>query len=194
MNYLALTNHEDAMPLEDSDRRYACYKTRFETKAEMEAATGRDYWRNIYDAIDNHAGEILGWLCSIDLSDFNPNEAPAVNAYKATMIELSRSDDEINVKEIMEEGGRGISEEVVSTRHLGAALKDRFGRPLSTKRMSNILNMLGMHKTKKMRWDNSVVTFYVSDKSLTNDLLGASAKIKEIADKTVQEELANAFC
>ena len=188
MNYIALTNHEDAMPLEDSDRRYACYRTKFETKEEMIAATGRDYWREIYDAINNHAGEILGWLCSVDLSDFNPHQAPAVSAYKAAMIEASRSNDEVNIREIIELGGNGVSEQVLSTKHLTALFRNTFGGSLQTKRLSKVLCDLGMHKAVfKMKWQGASIYVYVKDKDLLADTVGSRAKIRDALDKTHKE-------
>jgi hypothetical protein len=142
-NYLACTNHADALVLDHGDRRWGVFATRFESRAALLAERGEDYWKALYSAIDQDDGEIRSWLLSVDLSQFNPNAAPETNQAKLNMIEESISDDESNIREVLSIEESLVSEDLVLISRLNEALKKYGFRQPSAKRVSNILRSMG---------------------------------------------------
>lgn len=82
-NFIFLTNHTDALRLEDDDRRYFVI-------ASSKPPMGKDYYKAFFSWAENNLGVILHWLQTRDLSQFNPNERPPLTAGKREMIELGR--------------------------------------------------------------------------------------------------------
>lgn len=95
-NYLLFTNHEDAIPIEDADRRYFILYTSLLTKADIEAFNQQNplYFVRLFSAMENYAGAILGWLMEYPMHpEFKPNgNAPATNS-KNLMRESSQDDE-----------------------------------------------------------------------------------------------------
>lgn len=82
-NFIFLTNHRDALKLDDDDRRYFVI-------ASDRAPNGQEYYKTFFDWAYANLGVILHWLESRDLSAFDPNRRPPMTAGKSQMIELSK--------------------------------------------------------------------------------------------------------
>lgn len=88
VNVLAMTNHLDALPLDNSDRRWAVFTSRFilgdgDLRAER-LETG--YFDALMDALRCDPEAVVGWLHSIDVSAFNPKARAPETAAKGDMI------------------------------------------------------------------------------------------------------------
>lgn len=103
---IILTNHSDALPVYDADRRYFVVSTHFQTKAMIEKfrAQHPDHYDDIFNAIAYHAGALREWLEDYPLHpEFDPDgHAPMTDA-KERMIDLARGDDEDELLEIINE-------------------------------------------------------------------------------------------
>ena len=186
-NYMALTNHEDALVLDADDRRWGVFFTKFKDRSQMVAETGKDYWARLNDAINNNGSEIRGWLMSIDLSDFDRTDAPAMTEAKKAMIASSRSDDEVMIEELIELGGYGVTKMVVSTSDL-TELARRAGLTLKTNRMSKVMEMLGYSKLDKVfKWHGKARRIYLHENvsELARDTDAARADIRSMLDVTL---------
>jgi len=88
VNVLAMTNHLDALPLDNSDRRWAVFTSRFILgdgdlrKERLE--TG--YFDLLMDSLRNDPEAVVGWLRAIDVSAFNPKSRAPDTTAKADMI------------------------------------------------------------------------------------------------------------
>lgn len=148
-NYLAFTNHEDALAIDENDRRWLPMFTHYTSKSQLIKA-GRDkaYFARIYDVIGSQIGAIRGWLENVPLDDFNPHEAPATNHAKQIMIDNSRSDAANAVINAIELEGEGVCEngDLISTQHLRDSVSIMSGINLAPRSFSKALSELGYVK------------------------------------------------
>lgn len=142
-NYMALTNHMDALALDDGDRRWGVFKTKFDDRADMLAEFDDDYWEALHKAIDRHPGVIRGWLMSVSLVAFNRVAGPEISDHKKAMIRSTRSPDQIDVEEAIACGWHGVTDTVLATDCLNAAILSSTGQRLNGKRISNALEAAG---------------------------------------------------
>ncbi len=152
-NYVALTNHMDALALDEGDRRWGVFKTRFANRQAMLAELDDAYWRELHGAIEAHPEIIRAWLLSVDLSDFNRVVGPETNAHKRMMIEASRSPSEADICEALELGGFGVCNQVAATDCINAVIQGFGGKQVSTSLIANIMRELGWVKHDQyLKW------------------------------------------
>jgi hypothetical protein len=157
MNYIAFTNHADALPLGDSDRRWFIVFTPFITTADLLAAIGSGgaYFDTLYEAIEQNRGELRKWLLEYQVSDrFNPNGSAPMTSEKQSMIALSVSPEEEAVIAALEAGGPGIGPTVLATSYLSRVVREIDGEiDLKTSALARVLAKLGWQKVPKpIKW------------------------------------------
>jgi hypothetical protein len=190
-NYMALTNHEDALVLDADDRRWGVFFTKYKAREQLKADIHETYWEDLNDAINNHGDVIRGWLMSIDLSKFNKTDAPKMTAAKRKMIDASRPEDEVMLQEAIEVGGFGVHSDVVA----GDCLNDVFravcgGFAPKTTRLGTLMDNLGFVKLEKpLKWRGKARRMYVRSerKDMIEDTEGGRAIIRLALDGTVPE-------
>lgn len=185
MNYMLLTNHEDALALHEGDRRYGVYFTQFTSREQL---PDKEYYDRLAEAIETKPDEVRAWLESIDLSDFKPNSAPAMTEAKQQMIRKSRGQSVDTLAEAIAIGGAGVCEEAFSPLHVNHIITAHYlGKTLNSTTMSKAANTLGYERyNKRIKWQGSPTTAYV--KKGTRDTL-KNSEIREIWDSiTVFEE------
>lgn len=83
-SYLLFTNYRDALPIDDTDRRYLCLFSRWQRKDQIEAflADNEDYYINLYASIEESPGALRQWLLQHEQApEFNPlGNAPDTGA------------------------------------------------------------------------------------------------------------------
>lgn len=151
-NYCGFSNFDDAIALDEGDRRYAVWETAPKTREDVLALFDGDYWRALYDVINESVRDIAGWLHSIDLSGFDRHAAPRMTQAKRRMIEATRPDDEVNIEAILESGCNGVSLNAVSSYHLNDALRSAGYSSLSAKRSGAVLRKMGFVPVGKAVW------------------------------------------
>ena len=145
-NYMALTNHMDALAIDEGDRRWGVWRTRFKDHAQVRAELDDAYWKRLNDAIGRHPEVIRGWLMSVDLSDFNPFSSPVMTKAKQDMIEASRSPLQADIREAIALGGQGVGRTVIATDCLNEVVRGIGGRTANTTTLANILRDMGWVK------------------------------------------------
>jgi hypothetical protein len=180
-NYLALTNHMDALALDEGDRRWGVFKTRFENRAEMLTQFDAEYWAALHDGIDQHPGVIRSWLLSIDLTDFNRVAGPEIGEHKRAMIDATKPADQMDVEEAIACGWHGVTESLLATDCLNSAILNQTGQRLSTSRLSNALMQLGWVKIPgTLKWSGTNRRLWFKKSAM---LGGASpSKLRAILD------------
>lgn len=174
-NYIAMSNHVDALALTENDRRWAVMKTRFRTKAQKDDATGDQYWEDLANAWRNNPGVIRGWLLNVDLSDFNRTIGPAMTSDKLEMIEASRGAADADIREAIALGGEGVSGEVIATDCLNEKVKELGGRSLNTSSMANILRESGWTKLDAtVKWRTKTRRVYYRADAMPDGMEGAA--------------------
>lgn len=153
-NYIAFTNHADALPLNDNDRRWFIIFTPWSNRDELAAHVGglQGYFKRLFDTIHGQPAHLRRWLLDVDLTGFEPDSAAPLTDEKAEMVALSVTDDEDTVREVIEAGGEGVGQEVLSSPALGALLRVA-GIDLQTTSVNRTLLRLGWSKVpNKVKW------------------------------------------
>jgi hypothetical protein len=104
-NYLLLTNHQDALPLDDGERRYMVLYSRWQRKDKLEAWKKEHpgYYQRLYDAIKESPHAIRRWLLGHkQAEDFAPYDNPPFTSAMGEMIELAKPEFVQDVEEIVD--------------------------------------------------------------------------------------------
>lgn len=184
-NYIGFTNHNDALPLTDTDRRWWVVFSRYADPADL---PGADYFDTIFDALRQHSAALRAWLLMVDVGRFNPNGRAPYSAAKASMVAANMHEDAEAVEEAIEAGVAGISKDVISTSHLTDWLA--MNAPdvvLKGRTMSALLLKMGWMKLpKQIKWRGKPVRVWVKD-------VHKVTKARAMLDATVTSD-ASEFC
>lgn len=153
-NYIAFTNHADALPIGDTDRRWYVIFTPWASSSEFEAHVGplKAYFNRLFAVIHGEPARLRRWLLDVDMTGFEPNAAAPATDEKAEMVALSVSDEEDTVREVIEAGGEGIGQEVLSSPLLVAQLRGT-GIDLRSNSLNRMLVKLGWSKVpERIKW------------------------------------------
>ena len=100
-SYMLLTNHDDALPLDDDDRRYCIIETRHRTKADIPSP---DYFDALFGALDGHTAAIAHYFATREIpSTFKPNGRAPETRGRFRMIEESKTSYRLAVEEAIAE-------------------------------------------------------------------------------------------
>ena len=162
MNYMAFTNFEDAIPLEEGSRRYYALRTRFRNPADLSAALKADpeHFDTYYRTLEEHGGALRRWLLDHKFgASFEPFKPAPVTAHLRRMISLSVSDEALALEDVIESGTADyVGSMVLSTQHLSDCVKRRHGLSLRTRTVSRLLLAAGWRSLEEVsdRTDNRV--------------------------------------
>lgn len=124
-NVMAMTNHADALPLSDTDRRWAVFSSRFLSVEQLEAERGlaTGYFDKLWAYLRDEPEKVLGWLLAIDLSGFEPDKRAPMTEAKVQMRLEARSEKVIEAFDIIESGAhKFIARDVFTVNHLKSKL------------------------------------------------------------------------
>lgn len=148
-NWLFCTNHQDAIPINSDERRYAIFFTAQQSKADLLPLS---YFKAMYDWLDAEGYRFVShWLRNAPLVDpqYDPagdcQRAPETSStLEAITASLGRVEQEI--MEAVETGLPGFRQDWVSTSAVGKLLDDRGVRSISNRKTGDILKSLGYTK------------------------------------------------
>jgi hypothetical protein len=155
-NYIIFTNFQDALPINDNDRRYAIMFSQWQDRKQLEKwmIENENYYANLYKDMRANAGEILDWLMTHKISDEfkNMSRAPLTEA-KSRMVDMSRSDAAMLVEDaIATYECWDINNDVVNITKLTKLATDCFAEDQQaakefpkTSRLRNVMLELGYH-------------------------------------------------
>jgi hypothetical protein len=167
-NYLLLTNHKDAIAIEDSDRRFCIMHSRLQTKAQVMELQNSNHFDELYDAIENYPGTIKQFFLDRKISkDFNPTgNSPEFDGKQVTH-ELTKSSLRLAIDQMIADQYEMISQPVLSS---AAVLRnansefDDFNLKVSPKQVSQTLSAMGYTKyPKRKRIEGTLHTLWVSE-------------------------------
>ena len=94
-NFLLTSNHDDALFIEETDRRAVIVDTKGPPKPQA-------FYRRVGLSLDNGGAAHLFYylLHDVDLSDYNPKEPAPTSAAKQRMIDFSKSDVDMFAREV----------------------------------------------------------------------------------------------
>ena len=128
MNYIAFTNHSDALPLNETDRRWFVVFTPFTDRAGFSDAVGGEpemYFDELFGLIGQCRADLRRWLLSVQIpATFRANGVAPATEEKRQMVAMSVTDDEDLIQTVMEAGAIGVGKTVISTACLTNAVKN----------------------------------------------------------------------
>jgi hypothetical protein len=198
-NYIAFTNYPDALPLTDTDRRWWIVFSPFTDRTGLAAAIrsqgwvdGSDdqvlgaYFELLNNTINTCRAELRRWLLDWQVSEaFRPNGSAPMTQEKAVMIGMNVSDEEMAIKEALEKGGVGISQEVFASSYLRNELINSGAEVrLETTAWNLALKRLGYTRVpKKVKWRGGAEVIWVRGHANSEP-----QQIRDRLDKTVRSE------
>jgi len=196
VNYIAFTNHHDALPLEDTDRRWWVQFTPFNSQEDLIKVADSIYFSKLFSAIRDHAPGLRKWLLEYKLSPlFNPKGQAPASIAKDQMVSLNVSEDFGIVKDLLLEGGYGFNDQILSSRHFTTALSftENVEVPKSVS-LNKMFMKLGYSALgHPVKWEGKACTIWLKgsclrmfngmEKSKTNE------QIRNLLEKTKDEDL-----
>jgi hypothetical protein len=172
-SYVVLTNYIDGLPIEKDERRFCLIRMRFAHLTDLtdwlESQEGgaRGYWDRFYDAIRKHPEAVAGWLRTRKISPgFNPHGTAPETVTKTIARDLTLSEDESVMIDLINEGRVGISEEYISLHHMISALEQKTNKEVNSQWAKKLLIKNGWNpvtvvtggdevaKDQRIRWPN----------------------------------------
>lgn len=129
-NHIALTNHNDALPLEPTDRRWFIIFTPWHSLSDMMKYCGltAESWKARTDAMDyawqHCAGDLRAWFLSLQIA-IDTDSSAMMTPEKQQMMATSRDDIEQLAFQILEEGGKGVTKSAFSSSCLTSLLRHK---------------------------------------------------------------------
>lgn len=160
-NYIVFSNFLDGAPVDATDRRYMFLSSSVTVDgAKKMTATG--YFKTLFDAVRQHSGAMRKWLMGVSLDrEFDANGRAPDTRIKATVIEMSKSDLENAIEDVLEGGAEGVTKDVLSSSHFTAAIKARGVEPPATKAVKRTLGNLGFEFLGRERWAGDMRNIWV---------------------------------
>ena len=149
-NWVVTSNHDNALTLEDDDRRFWIHR------AAVEEVPSDEFFSELHGWYDTGGIEkVAGWLLQRDLSAFNPMARPPLTAAKKAMLELSQPAPVRWLCEQFTEGGSLAHRQVVTIRELKPLPRQDWTAPsqsaLTDKQVMAALKAAGFKAAHRVR-------------------------------------------
>jgi hypothetical protein len=172
-NYIAFTNHADALPLSDADRRWMVVFSPFNKYEQLRDHIGGDaqvaaYFTRLFDLVRSCASALREWLLQRDVKHFNRNGRAPDSAEKQAMIAASMHEEDEDILTIIKGGYAGVSDQIISTAHLTTHLLMLPGAEIPKGRaLAAAMTRLGfMRRKEQVWWDGKACRCWVADVKL----------------------------
>lgn len=173
-----LTNFRDAIPVNDTDRRYGVFFSQWQNPDKIREFVEKnpDYYPDLYDAVRANPGELLDWLMTHEIPEsfMRMNRAPHTRA-KEQMMALGKSAGQEALEDALEEfGDQVLSDDgelnLTLLQHLVSSNVNAFSQTNNpyadfpkTSHLKNILSEMGFQHNGRRRpgdGDRRLNTFY----------------------------------
>lgn len=147
-NYMAFSNHHDALALTPGDRRYFVIKSPLQTKAQI-VALGENYFPPLFAMIREHPGALRSFLADWEISpSFKPDGPAPRTKYVQEMVNDSANDLTATVRRMLLEGDYPLIQyDIVSAKALGEILTNVEGlTKVTAQQVAQVLREEGMHQ------------------------------------------------
>lgn len=176
-NYMFFTNYQDALPIDDDDRRYMIIQTVKNPKINF---------KEIYEFIENNPSLVKHWLMNIEPHpDFSPmGEAPWTEATKAM---VSNTTDELQeeIQDCIDANSPLMNKYFVSVKEIHTAIDMAVGGGLTSQTVASKLLKMGWTKFNgRPKFRNVKHTLYIPNIGLQRQL--------KIQDTDIQEKIKQA--
>lgn len=168
MNHAAFSNYGDAMPLDDTDRRWNIIFTPWETATQAAAIKQLGsvddlprYFQRLGSSMRAEPGAWRAWLSGIDLSAFDPNSRALQTAEREAMHSGSEDYIEQTIRDVIIAGGAGITVQAFCSSSLMGRVQIALGESPDKRSWNRILTDIGYRQVKPMWWNNKTRRIWV---------------------------------
>lgn len=194
-NYLLLSNHDDAVPVTMGSRRVGVIKTPFDGDDtarqlhEMAVAEGyadsSAYFDALFAALNEHPEAIREWLATWQISStFNPTGRAPETDEREAMILNSRSIEEVEIRDAIQEGGYGVTRSVVSPKHLKTMLSFTSDSLITSERLAFQLRKLGYASYgHQLKWKGEVLRVWTKGVTFGKDQEANNSMLRKLLDE-----------
>ena len=160
-NWIITTNHDNALALEDDDRRFWVHRVL------AEEPPAEAYFAKLYAWLDNDgSARVFGWLLQRDVSAFNPMARPPMTASKQTMLEQSQPAAVRWLRALFAAGTPLHGRTIVTARDVASLAENDFGAPeINSKHPLAALKAEGFKSAHRVRLDGGMSLLWVRDPS-----------------------------
>lgn len=198
VNFIAFTNFKDAVPLNDADRRWWIVFSRqdsIETLENEVAMTREEYYKPLIYLADEecqYGKEFHKYLLEYDISSFNPNYPPkSIHKERLRATEDSKTNKLSEIKDIISQGSKGVTEEVLSSRLLKDTInmsEDSELTSITDAELVTILRKLGYIKfPKRIKKDGISHHVWFKSASLSDN------QVKDLFTRALKLDIDNGF-
>ena len=193
-NYACLTNYENALPIDDTDRRWWVIFSPFASIADLAALVGdtTEYFTALTEAIAGHGVELRKYFleCPLHARVHHNMRAPETEGRKR----MIRAENELAGGDFLDSyitnGEYGISAEVIASSELARRLAlDMDGDAPRTARLAALLESRGFHQcSSPLKWQGKAHRIYVRDTRLvtsTENELGRQ-RLRKLLDESAK--------
>jgi hypothetical protein len=185
MNIAGYTNHEDAVPLDDDDRRWWVIFSPFKSYADIAQRLGdvEAYFDRLFHAINNYAPVLRHYFESYAIPAwFKPNGRAPDTAAKRAMMHAGDADLLTDARGLLDAGAPGVTSDVISSRHFFTSLATLRGdKPLHTRHAGKLMESLGFIRVAKtVRWNGDVQKLWTKPE-ITHDI----EAMRKILDESI---------
>lgn len=170
-NYLLLSNHPNGLPVSDGDRRYYFIEAAI-SKEDAKALSAEGYFHSLFETCRKEAAGLRRWLLEEAPmhEEFDPDGHAPVTAVRSMVIEMSRSDSDLTIADLLE-GKQATTTSWVSTR-----LKEMDALPKWNGAISKMLASADFRFLKHMRVAGHTRRVYVrvGSERLSDDAIRAA--------------------
>jgi len=169
---ISSSNKNHPTYLEREERRWFIVKTESENKE-------NEYYKKMYEHIENDCGQVLHFLQNRDLTDFNPKAKPMTTDAKRQVIEYSESDFIGYVRTAIEEHLEPFEHDIIMFSDVSNFLRDRYKHFYKDGRLKQAFEDLGVlpygqvklndGKTKRFWAVRDHDKWFTGDKKILNE-------------------------
>lgn len=147
INLVFMTNHQDAISIEKSDRRF------FVIWSEAEPWDSADYTA-LHKWLEQHGGmaAVCQWLAHRDLSGFDAQGQAPATAAKADMERAARGGIDGSLEDAIEDRDGPFGKDVVQVEEVRAYIEQQGGGHINERRVGNALKRIGCEYLGRARW------------------------------------------
>ena len=157
-SYMMMTNHADAIPVSDNDRRYCVISTAFTRKEELWEAHGGEkaaelYFKELFDTLEKRPDALARMLKDWEVSgDFSPRGRAPMTRGLMRMRDLNVSDDRDLVEEALDKYACEIvGPDLIDVTYFNRLITLDAGDVLKSRALGHVLGDMGYQPIDKRR-------------------------------------------
>ncbi|MEX3926192.1 DUF5906 domain-containing protein [Paraburkholderia sp. BR10936] len=191
-NYVALTNFDDALPIDDGDRRWWIVDTPFTHIAQLTESVGGNlasHFDELHAAIEAHGGALRKHFleCELHKSVRYNMRAPETEGRRRMIRAESDLVGGDYLDSYIEQGAYGVSKDAIASSAISDLLREVMGGDApQTRKLQRLLDSRGYRPcSKPLKWDGKTHRVYVKDARMVDtDTDLARKRVQKLLDAT----------